>query len=54
MHDLFENYGRKIFYINLMKQSEKIKREEKLNEEFKNAVEFINNELPRSKRMLYI
>ena len=43
---MFARYGSAIFMINLVKKQEKTKREMILEEEFLNAVKFVNKDLP--------
>lgn len=51
--DLFERYGAPIYALNLIKQRERTPRESKLLHEYKRAIEYLNQSLPRDKKIIY-
>lgn len=51
---LFERYGSSIIVLNLIKAKERVKREGKLMAPFKEAVTYLNQSLPDSKKIKYI
>jgi hypothetical protein len=51
--DLFKRYGAPITILNLIKKREPVPRESKLLDEYTQCVEYLNQFLPRDKRMDY-
>lgn len=51
--DLFERYGAPIYVLNLIKQRERTPRESKLLHEYKRAIEYLNQSLPKDKKIIY-
>ncbi|KAI0340121.1 hypothetical protein BDW22DRAFT_1379536 [Trametopsis cervina] len=51
--DLFARYGTPITILNLIKRREPQPRESKLLEEYTNCVEYLNQFLPKDKKMIY-
>ncbi|KAJ7632128.1 SacI homology domain-containing protein [Roridomyces roridus] len=51
--DLFKRYGAPIMILNLIKKREPVARESKLLDEYTQCVEYLNQFLPRDKRMKY-
>lgn len=51
--DLFRRYGTPIMILNLIKKREPVKRESKLLDEFTLCVEYLNQFLPKGKKMMY-
>ncbi|KAF2645610.1 hypothetical protein P280DRAFT_442280 [Massarina eburnea CBS 473.64] len=51
--NLFERYGAPIYVLNLIKQRERTPRESKLLHEYKHAIEYLNQSLPKDKRIIY-
>ncbi|KAF2688181.1 hypothetical protein K458DRAFT_385750 [Lentithecium fluviatile CBS 122367] len=51
--NLFERYGAPVYVLNLIKQREKIQREGKLLHEYKRALDYLNQSLPKDKKILY-
>ena len=46
MYDLLLKYGNNIFLLNLVKSNEHQPREKKLADEYKNAIDFLNFDIP--------
>lgn len=53
-NNLFERYGTPIQVLNLIKQREKTPRETKLLDAFNNCVEYLNQFLPKEKKLDYV
>ncbi|KAH0565689.1 hypothetical protein GP486_000908 [Trichoglossum hirsutum] len=51
--NLFERYGAPIYVLNLVKARERTPRESKLLKEYTNAISYLNQFLPREKRIIY-
>ena len=51
--DLFARYGGPIMILNLIKKREPVARESKLGVEYAQCVKYLNQFLPRDKRMIY-
>ena len=51
--NLFERYGAPITILNLIKRREPVPRESKLLDEYTQCVRYLNQFLPRDKRMVY-
>ncbi|KAL5382477.1 hypothetical protein DPSP01_006576 [Paraphaeosphaeria sporulosa] len=51
--DLFERYGAPVYVLNLIKQRERTPRESKLLHEYKRAIEYLNQSLPKDKKIIY-
>jgi hypothetical protein len=51
--DLFKRYGAPITILNLIKRREPVPRESKLLDEYTQCVKYLNQFLPREKRMVY-
>jgi len=51
--DLFERYGCPIYVLNLIKARERTPRESKLLNEFRNALDYLNQFLPDNKKIYY-
>jgi hypothetical protein len=51
--DLFHRYGAPLYVLNLVKARERSPRESKLLHEFTNAVEYLNQFLPKHKKIIY-
>ncbi|RKP40069.1 SacI homology domain-containing protein [Dimargaris cristalligena] len=51
---LFKRYGTPVIILNLIKRKEVVKRESKLGHEFEQALSYLNQFLPKDKRLLYI
>lgn len=51
--DLFARYGTPITILNLIKRREPQPRESKLLEEYTNCVRYLNQFLPKDKKMIY-
>ncbi|KAG5641928.1 hypothetical protein DXG03_003954 [Asterophora parasitica] len=51
--DLFRRYGAPITILNLIKRREPVPRESKLLDEYTQCVQYLNQFLPRDKRMVY-
>ena len=51
--DLFSRYGTPITILNLIKRREPQPRESKLLEEYTNCVRYLNQFLPKEKKMIY-
>lgn len=51
--NLFERYGAPVYVINLIKQRERTPRESKLLHEYKRALDYLNQSLPKDKKILY-
>jgi len=51
--NLFERYGAPVYVLNLIKQRERTQREAKLLHEYKRALDYLNQSLPKDKRILY-
>ncbi|KAF8346534.1 SacI homology domain-containing protein [Amanita rubescens] len=51
--DLFKRYGGPITILNLIKRKEPVPRESKLLDEYTQCVRYLNQFLPRDKRMIY-
>jgi len=52
--NMFKRYGFPIIVLNLVKTTEKTKRESVLSDEFFQAVTYLNQTLPQSKHIIYI
>ncbi|THH30440.1 hypothetical protein EUX98_g3744 [Antrodiella citrinella] len=50
---LFQRYGAPVMILNLIKKREPVPRESKLLEEYTQCVEYLNQFLPRDKKMVY-
>ena len=51
--DLFQRYGAPIYVLNLIKQRERTPRESKLLYEYKRAIDYLNQSLPKDKKIIY-
>ncbi|KAF1838098.1 polyphosphoinositide phosphatase [Decorospora gaudefroyi] len=51
--DLFERYGAPVYVLNLIKARERTPRESKLLYEYKHAIDYLNQSLPKDKKILY-
>jgi hypothetical protein len=51
--DLFKRYGTPITILNLIKRREPVPRESKLLDEYTQCVKYLNQFLPRDKKMVY-
>ncbi|KAH7398456.1 polyphosphoinositide phosphatase-like protein Fig4 [Pyrenochaeta sp. MPI-SDFR-AT-0127] len=51
--NLFERYGAPIYVLNLIKSRERTPRESKLLYEYKHAIDYLNQTLPKDKKILY-
>jgi uncharacterized membrane protein YgaE (UPF0421/DUF939 family) len=51
--DLFKRYGAPVYVLNLIKARERTPRESKLLQEFQRALAFLNQSLPKDKKILY-
>jgi hypothetical protein len=51
--NLFERYGAPVYVLNLVKSRERTPRESKLLKEYTNAVTYLNQFLPESKKIIY-
>ncbi len=51
--DLFKRYGAPITILNLIKRREPVPRESKLLDEYTQCVRYLNQFLPRDKKMVY-
>jgi len=51
--NLFERYGAPVYVLNLIKQRERTPRESKLLHEYKRALDYLNQSLPKDKKILY-
>jgi len=51
--NLFQRYGAPITILNLIKRREPVPRESKLLDEYTQCVRYLNQFLPRGKRMVY-
>lgn len=51
--NLFERYGAPIYVLNLIKARERTPRESKLLYEYQHAIDYLNQSLPKDKRILY-
>jgi len=51
--DLFERYGAPIYVLNLIKARERTPRESKLLYEYKHAIDYLNQSLPKDKKIIY-
>jgi len=51
--DLFERYGAPIYALNLIKSRERTPRESKLLHEYQHCIEYLNQSLPKDKKILY-
>ena len=51
--DMFERYGTPIYVLNLIKQKERLPRETKLLNEYKNSIDYLNQFLPNDRKILY-
>jgi hypothetical protein len=50
---LFERYGAPIYVLNLIKARERTPRESKLLYEYKNCIDYLNQSLPKDKKIIY-
>ncbi|KAI9675158.1 MAG: phosphatidylinositol-3,5-bisphosphate 5-phosphatase [Trizodia sp. TS-e1964] len=53
LDNLFERYGAPIYVLNLIKQRERTPRESKLLAEYTNAINYLNQFLPKGKKIIY-
>lgn len=51
--DLFKRYGAPITILNLIKRREPVRRESKLLDEYTQCMRYLNQFLPRDKKMVY-
>ncbi|KAF1955781.1 polyphosphoinositide phosphatase [Byssothecium circinans] len=51
--NLFERYGAPVYVLNLIKQRERTPRESKLLYEYKHAIDYLNQTLPKDKKIIY-
>ncbi|KAI8942767.1 hypothetical protein NX059_000811 [Plenodomus lindquistii] len=51
--NLFERYGAPIYVLNLIKARERTPRESKLLTEYKNGIDYLNQSLPKDKKIIY-
>ncbi|KAL6710421.1 phosphatidylinositol-3,5-bisphosphate 5-phosphatase [Coniothyrium glycines] len=51
--NLFERYGSPIYVLNLIKARERTPRESKLLYEYKSAIEYLNQSLPKENKIIY-
>jgi hypothetical protein len=51
--DLFERYSAPVYALNLIKARERNPRESKLLHEYKNCIDYLNQSLPKDKRIQY-
>jgi hypothetical protein len=51
--NLFERYGSPVYVLNLIKARERTPRESKLLYEYQNAIEYLNQSLPKENQILY-
>jgi hypothetical protein len=51
--NLFERYGAPIYVLNLIKARERTPRESKLLYEYKHAIDYLNQSLPKDKKIIY-
>jgi hypothetical protein len=51
--NLFERYGAPVYVLNLVKARERTPRESKLLQEFTNAIKYLNQFLPKDKRVIH-
>ncbi|KAL6160953.1 phosphatidylinositol-3 [Exserohilum turcicum] len=51
--NLFERYGAPVYVLNLIKARERTPRESKLLHAYKHAVDYLNQSLPKDKKILY-
>ncbi|KNG47113.1 polyphosphoinositide phosphatase [Stemphylium lycopersici] len=51
--NLFERYGAPVYVLNLIKARERTPRESKLLHEYKHAIDYLNQSLPRDKKIIY-
>lgn len=51
--DLFERYGARIYALNLIKARERTPRESKLLHEYKHCIDYLNQSLPKDKKIIY-
>ncbi|OAL54447.1 hypothetical protein IQ07DRAFT_639962 [Pyrenochaeta sp. DS3sAY3a] len=51
--NLFERYGAPVYVLNLIKARERTPRESKLLYEYKNAIDYLNQSLPKDKKIIY-
>ncbi|KAF1942984.1 polyphosphoinositide phosphatase [Clathrospora elynae] len=50
---LFQRYGAPVYVLNLIKARERTPRESKLLYEYKHAIEYLNQSLPKEKKIIY-
>ncbi|KIY73266.1 hypothetical protein CYLTODRAFT_342711 [Cylindrobasidium torrendii FP15055 ss-10] len=51
--DLFRRYGTPVMILNLIKKREPVRRESKLGDEFAQCINYLNQFLPKGKKMTY-
>lgn len=51
--NLFERYGAPVYVLNLIKARERTPRESKLLHEFQNCIKYLNQSLPKDKKIFY-
>jgi hypothetical protein len=51
--NLFERYGAPVYVLNLIKARERTPRESKLLYEYKHAIDYLNQSLPKDKKIVY-
>lgn len=51
--DLFKRYGSPVYVLNLIKARERVPRESKLLQEYKNAIDYLNISLPKEHKIIY-
>lgn len=51
--NLFSRYGTPLLILNLIKRREPVPRESKLLDEYTQCVEYLNQFLPKDKKMIY-
>lgn len=52
-NNLFKRYGTPIIVLNLIKRREPVKRESKLLDEYTHCIDYLNQFLPKGKKMIY-
>ncbi|KAJ2905477.1 hypothetical protein MKZ38_005353 [Zalerion maritima] len=51
--DLFDRYGAPVYVVNLIKEAEKELREGKLLAEYTNAIDYLNQSLPKDRKIIH-
>ncbi|KAF2275542.1 uncharacterized protein EI97DRAFT_494506 [Westerdykella ornata] len=51
--NLFQRYGSPVYVLNLVKARERIPRESKLLQEYKTAIDYLNQSLPQNHKIIY-